>query len=64
MEIKKEKLRVLAHKITKAIHSEITQYKDCMESPHRIEDIIAEEIAKFFFPELGHLNSHKFSKNL
>lgn len=47
MEIEKDKLRVLAHKITKAIHSEITQYKDCMKSPHRIEAIIAEEIAKF-----------------
>lgn len=47
MEIKKDKLRVLAHKITKAIHCEITQYKDCMESPHRIEAIIAEEIAQF-----------------
>lgn len=47
MEIKKDKLRVLSHKITKAIHCEIHQYKDCMESPHRIEDIIAKEIAKF-----------------
>lgn len=47
MDISKNKLRILAHKIVKELHSEIFKYKDCMESPHRMEEIIYKNIEEF-----------------
>lgn len=47
MDIPKSKLRVLAHKIVKELHSEVFKYKDCMESPHRMEEIICRNIENF-----------------
>lgn len=40
MDTSKQKLKALAHEIVKELHNEIFKYKDCMESPHRMEEII------------------------